>query len=324
MRKVFITAAGGDVGESVLRCLKEEFPDDSFWGCDIKSEIPFESLLDQYMVVPRSDTSQYKEQIMEICLHNEISHFCPTTEAEIVLWNRCRDFFEQNQIALMLNKRSIIEIASSKYKTSEFLNLHHIPSPETYFLEEYQGQLDFPLIVKPDFGRGSHGVYVIRSQRELDIVRERAPERLVVQRYIGLPENEYTVGVFSDGEQIRSAAFRRTLGFDGMSVRIETVVDDALDDIVKRTAKLLKLKGSINIQLRKEHGKYYIFEINPRLSSTVRFRHKLGFKDAAWWLEMLDGEPVTADFKIKEGVIGLRYIDEIILEQNNGTTSANV
>lgn len=315
MRKVFITAVGGDVGGSVLRCLKEEFPNDSFWGCDIKSEIPFASLLDQYIIVPRSNSFQYKNQIMKICQDNGISHFCPMTEAEIILWDRHREFFKQNKIALMLNKRSIIEIASSKYSTSEFLNLHNVSSPRTYFLNEYKGQLDFPLIVKPDFGRGSHGVYVIRNQRDLDIVREKSTERLAVQEYVGSSEDEYTVGVFSDGGQIRSVAFRRTLGFGGMSVRVETVVDEELDDIVKRVAELLELKGSINIQLRKEKGKYYIFEINPRLSSTVRFRHRLGFKDAIWWLEMLDGVSTTADFKINDGVIGLRYIDEMILEQ---------
>ena len=159
---------------------------------------------------------------------------------------------------------------------------------------------------------------MIRDQRDFDIVREKASERLVVQKYVGSSEDEYTVGAFSDGGQIRSVAFRRTLGFGGMSVRVETVVDETLDDIVRRAAELLELKGSINIQLRKENGKYYIFEINPRLSSTVRFRYKLGFKDVIWWLEMLDGVSTTDDFKINDGVIGLRYIDEMILEPNSG------
>ena len=33
------------------------------------------------------------------------------------------------------------------------------------------------------------------------------------------------------------------------------------------------------------NGKPYVFEINPRFSSTVRFRDLFGFKDVLWVLE---------------------------------------
>jgi carbamoyl-phosphate synthase large subunit len=50
-------------------------------------------------------------------------------------------------------------------------------------------------------------------------------------------------------------------------------------------AKALQLRGSINIQLRLRDGYPYIFEINPRFSSTVVARHKLGFSDVLWSLQ---------------------------------------
>ena len=314
MRKVLITAVGGDVAGGIMRCMKEAFPGDVFWGCDIKPEVPFLTLLDRYEIVPRSNTTQYRDKIMELCRDNGITHFCPTTEEEIILGDGLRDFFERHKIALMINKSDLIRIATSKYKTSEFFFYLGIASPKTYLLDAYNGQLAFPVIVKPDYGRGSSGMRMVEDEGTLETIRKTAAETLVVQQYVGSPEKEYTVGVFSDGAQTSSIAFRRTLGPGGMSVRVETVEDEMLKKIAGQVAEALALKGAINIQLRRENGVYYIFEINPRLSSTVRFRHKLGFKDAAWWLELLDGNFSTPDFKVKSGVVGLRYVDEVILE----------
>ena len=49
-------------------------------------------------------------------------------------------------------------------------------------------------------------------------------------------------------------------------------------------ADKLNLVGSINIQLRILNNKATIFEINPRFSSTVLFRHSIGFSDLVWSL----------------------------------------
>jgi carbamoyl-phosphate synthase large subunit len=47
----------------------------------------------------------------------------------------------------------------------------------------------------------------------------------------------------------------------------------------------LDLLGSINIQLRMTGNLPKIFEINPRFSSTVLYRHLFGFEDLIWSIE---------------------------------------
>lgn len=316
MRRILITAVGGDVGGSILASLKDGFPNDSFIGCDIKKEVPFLSLLEAYIVVPCYDAADYAEVIMNICIKMGITHFCPTTEPEILIFNQCRNFFKQNGISLMINNSQIIEVATSKFKTSKYLKQQGILCPETYLGSAYNGELEFPIIIKPDYGRGSTGVTIVKNSAEFQQVKNRMIDNVVVQKYIGSPQDEYTVGVFSNGDQTASIAFLRTLGLGGMSVRVETVCDRALSDIAAKVAAAFQLKGAINIQLRKMDGLYYIFEINPRLSSTVGFRHKMGFQDAVWWIELLDGLTFSPAFRINPGVIGLRYLDEIIFPKD--------
>lgn len=313
MRKILITAVGGDVGSSILASLKDGFPEDLFIGCDVKREVPYLNLLDEYIIVPRYDTANYVETILSICMEKEITHFCPTTEPEIILFDHFRSFFQKNQISLMINNPQIIEIATSKYRTSKFLKQQGILVPDTYLGSAYRDESEYPIIIKPDHGRGSTGVTVVQNDQEFQSIKRSLTDSMVVQKYIGSPQEEYTVGVFSNGKQPISIAFLRTLGPGGMSVRVETVCDSALSDIAVKTATAFHLKGAINIQLRKLNGVYYVFEINPRLSSTVGFRHKMGFTDAVWWVDMLDDVAVPTAFNIEPGIVGLRYVDEVIL-----------
>ena len=57
-----------------------------------------------------------------------------------------------------------------------------------------------------------------------------------------------------------------------------------IEKLLNEIAARLNLCGSINVQLRLRAGVPYVFEINPRFSSTVRFRHQLGFTDVLWAL----------------------------------------
>ena len=57
-----------------------------------------------------------------------------------------------------------------------------------------------------------------------------------------------------------------------------------LKNLLLELADKIDLNGSINVQLKINNKRHAIFEINPRLSSTVMMRHKMGFKDCVWWI----------------------------------------
>ena len=57
-----------------------------------------------------------------------------------------------------------------------------------------------------------------------------------------------------------------------------------INNILKALVKKLNFEGSINVQFKIFKNKIKIFEINPRLSSTVYMRDLIGFKDCYWWI----------------------------------------
>ena len=87
----------------------------------------------------------------------------------------------------------------------------------------------------------------------------------------------------SKNGDISSIQFERELN-GGLTGWAKVISNYDVKSILHKIAENLKLKGSINIQLRLTENGPMIFEINPRFSSTSLMRHNLGFKDVLWSL----------------------------------------
>lgn len=311
---LFITAIGGDIACAALRCICHGYEYNSLIGCDIQEYVQGKKYIDEFIIAPRYNEEAYIEFIKEVCQKFDVTHFLPMTEAEIIIADKNRVFFAENGIKLMINNSKIINIATSKYMTAKFLSQCGINTPETFSYEEYDGQLDYPFIIKANQSCGSKQIKVVTSREEFEQAMKVIKEP-VIQRYIGSVDEEYTMGVFADGHTTKSISFKRKLGFGGMSVYVETVKDKAMEQIAEKISKVLELKGSINVQMRRDMDSYSVFEINPRISSTVGFRHQFGFKDVIWWLNMLDKNLVSFEFEIEPGIVGIRVLAEMIFNK---------
>jgi carbamoyl-phosphate synthase large subunit len=107
----------------------------------------------------------------------------------------------------------------------------------------------------------------------------------VCQEYLDSVNEEFTCAIYRSRQGIvRTIQFRRKLtgGYSSFGV-VENNI--AIESILEKLALLLNLVGSINVQLRMQQGVPKIFEINARFSSTVLFRHMLGFEDLVWSIE---------------------------------------
>lgn len=309
--RILITGTGGDVAAGIVKCILSDMPQAILFSCDIKSIVPFLNHFEKHFIIPRYDSDNYWAVIKKICIECKLTHFFPTTEHEILIADKHRKFFEKMNILPVVNNRMTVEIATSKYKTAAFLRENGICVPDTYLPDELPKHLKYPLIIKPDFGRGASQLFKANNQRELEnaLAVVASP---VIQAHVGTEDKEFTVGVFSDGESTRSISFRRTLGMRNMSVFVEVAQDSRLDAIAHAVSRLFRLKGAFNIQLRYHEEQFHIFEINPRISSTVAFRHQMGFKDVIWWIQTLSGNPIGDFCPVEAGTIGIKVESEQI------------
>ncbi len=309
-KKVLITGVGGDIGQSIIKCLKDIHYNLYLLGCDIDLYAAGKSKLNKFYQVPKaSEFDKYFDVIQKLTEEEKINYILPTTEAEIEFYDNHRDYFDKRNIIIFINNSFIIETFFDKYKTINFLKNNNLPHPRTYLLEDYNDRLAFPFLLKPRRGYGCKGLIVIHDSDELNLYRKRT-KNYVVQEIIGAENEEYTVTVFSTGKESFSIAFRRYLGYGSLTKVAHVIYDEAIKSLVEKIARFSLLKGSLNIQCRKTDAGYIPFEINSRFSSTVYTRHCFGFQDVKWWIDMVKGRKIEYIPQYKEGT-AVRTIGEV-------------
>ncbi len=318
MKKILITAIGGDIGYGVIKALKAGGQDLHIIGCDIKQYNCSLDLVDEFETCPPyTDDGQWTDYMKHMIAEKQVDYFWPVTEPEIRIVNRDPKAFA-NTVVIM-NRPNVLAVAMDKGETARFLMENGVNTPKTWSRIPTEEQ-DYPLIIKEKFGCGSHSVALIHNREELVQAFEEM-ESPIIQECIGNKSEEYTLTVFSDGNVINSIAFRRELGFGGMSRYVELSHDQKLYETGERIARMFDLRGSVNVQLRKQDGEYYVFEINPRISSTVGFRSLLGFYDVAWWMDMVEGKKVEK-YTIPEGEVhGVKTVEEKIFREQGRNLS---
>ena len=305
---VLVTAVGGDIGYSYAKSIaNEEF---RLIGCDMSTlpggQSPFEQVC---QVPPANQPGGYLQAIKEICQDRDVDLIVPISEPEIKAFHEHRKEWLSWKTKVLINNDLILNNFLDKYKTIRFLESIGIRTPKTYLLKDYQGQLDYPMIGKRRNGCGSKNIWKIETDLDLEYLKRKDDGMYLIQEYLGSDGQEYTTGVFSDGDHVSSITFKRRLGLGGLSVEVDLADAPEIDQMAAKLAGATELIGSINIQSRFCDGEYIPFEINPRFSSTLSFRKQFGFADCLWWPRVCLGGTYVYKRQFKSGH-GARFLTE--------------
>lgn len=310
--RFLVTAVNGDIGTAVVKILKDEFPSCYIVGCDIVEYPQSINYIDAFLKVPAYNAPQYLQVVSNICKEYDLHGIIPTFEDEIKFIGKNREVFKNIKVTPFVANDFILNCFESKDSTSDFLTSIHVNVPKTFEDIKTVTNADLPVILKPNMGRGSKGIVIINTAEELEANTHKRWSNYVVQSYVGTMENEYTIPIYSDGKEVRYICYKRKLGLGGASVYVETADFEWLEPLCKKIADTTNLIGCINLQMRVDNGTYYVFEINPRISSTVRFRYLMGYKDLIWWIQAEFYGEISNYKKCKNGLVGVKTVSELI------------
>lgn len=279
INSIIVTGCGGDISIAVGRLLKEEKLANRVIGIDVRKYHAGIAFFDDVYQFPTVRESNYLFLLEQKVKKTSADLVIPITDLELA-------FFAENNIrqignaqVIMPNREAVL-IGLDKLKTYEVLSNAGISMPHTWLVKK-TNRPTLPCVIKKRYGHGGKDFAIIRNQEDL-LYHSKNRENDIWQKYLPNDDAEYTCGLFrnSSGE-IRTFILRRRLlvGLTGEGI-VEEI--DEIKQLLIKVANLLNLNGSINIQLRMTPKGPRIFEINPRFSSTVYFRHLLGFKDVIW------------------------------------------
>lgn len=283
MYNILVTSAGGDIGVNIINILlKSRVEGVKVFAADIKEHIFCEDVVDGFFTLPRTDTAAYADAVAKIIVSCSIDMIIPSSEIDIVWFSANKAKFVQ---AILVNKDEILETFFDKLKTSEVLSSLGINTPKTMNLGGYKGEIGFPAIIKARYSIHGKGFYIVRNEAELyAVVRNLEVEKYIIQKCVGSVDDEYTTAVFGKD----SITFKRNLSY-GMTSYAEIIRFSELERYSSVLTKTLGIHGSINIQSREVDGVFYVFEINPRISSTVFIRDHFNFCDLRLWVNFVAG-----------------------------------
>lgn len=300
MKTILITGAAGDIGRGMSKILNDSPIINKVYGMDINEKFPSHIFYEKFFKAPRVTDAEYIQFIESLISRLNIDVIIPSSEIEIRYFNKNR-ISEISDVPIIMASFNIMDIGFDKLATARFLEKNKLPFPQTVISTE-QNNIKLPCIMKSRFGAGSKGVSIVEEENILEYKRKASGE-FIFQEYIPDEMQEYTCGVFKSRRgQVEIIIFRRELR-GGRTGYGEVVNNESIISIINELVKNIDFIGSINIQLRLKDGVPYIFEINPRFSSTLVFRHMLGFKDLEWSIKESFNNFHEIEY-VEESVIG--------------------
>jgi len=272
----------GDIGQSIYN-ISSSTNNFKIIGFDTKRKELSKKVI--VGVSPTCSSIEFIPWLKNFLDEYNVDFYVPCLEYEM----RALNFSFENEVnakVIWVGKK-IFDMFDDKLIAAKNIREFGLHSPKIYLPDHSVYKVDFPCIVKPRFSSGSKNIFICWNERDFQTAIHLVPDA-IVQEYIEYENNEYTVCVFRSIQfGTRYIMLRRTLerGYTKWAI-VEN--DNIFGEQIVEFANKLNLLGSLNIQIRKRKNIFYVFEVNPRFSSTVHGRHILGFRDFLWSIGICD------------------------------------
>lgn len=315
---VLILGVGGNVSQGILTAIKNSELNCHIIGACISEESLGLYYCDTAYISPYASDPNFVEWVVDICNKEEIDIVFSGVEENVLALEAKRQLFESRTRALFISSsKEQLEIGLSKYRTAKWLQENGCNYPRSADLSN-KAELDnlirevgFPLIAKPNSGKGSQGIFIAHTIEDLNKIEGKD---YCVQELLGDDQSEYTIACYVDkhGNSLPTLTMHRHLKH-GTTFMAEIVQNEAIRKECEKICERFKPKGPFNIQLRMHHGKPVCFELNVRYSGTTPIRARWGYNDVeAMIREYILGEPVVLN-PLKEGKV-YRYYNEAFID----------
>lgn len=282
---------------------------------------------DEYVISPLIYDEVYIDFLLDYCKEKNIKLVIPLFDIDLYILAKNKEKFITNGITLAVSDEKFIKICNDKWLTYNFLKKNNILTPKTFISKEVakeaikDGDLKFPIIVKPRWGMGSLSVYTADNNNELDLFYDKIKrdigksylkyeakqdiERSVIiqEKIIG---DEYSIDIINDFDgNYRNTIIKRKLAMRAGETDIaETVENDSIRNITKKIANLSKHICNLDMDILEENNLYYVLEMNARFGGGYPFSHLSGVNLPLTMINWMNGEETNEN--LLQARIGVR------------------
>lgn len=322
-KRVLVLGAGGNVSQGIIKALRKTNLPIHILGACVSEYSKGLYMCDEGYICPYASEMEFIPWVIDFCNMHDIDIIMTGVEENIIELAKNKDVLKACTKAVFVSSSyNQLLVGQDKFLTCRFLQDKgcNYPPYELWTsmnaTKDFADRVGYPIIAKPRNGKGSKGVFVFRSAR--DVEKQTFYENYVLEKVIGNEETEYTIGCYvdRDGNLQQLIPMRRKL-LHGTTMWAETVQNEKIIDECTKICNAFKPTGPLNIQLRLDsNGTPICFELNVRFSGTTAIRSHFGFQDVkAMILEYCYEEGISECFQITQGEV-FRYDEELYLESD--------
>lgn len=299
----------------LLKYFKDNMNDgDKVVATDMQQSAPALQVADVKVQVPAVYDPEYVNITLEICKEHEIDALISLNDLELPILAVNKARFEALGVKVIVSAPEVIDIAFDKYKTAQWVVSHGLVAPKTYVrLAEVkkalaEGEIEFPLFMKPRWGAGSIGLESISDMEELDVCYNLLMKKIkktilatasVGEEYIIIQEmltgSEFGLDVMNDlcGKNVAVSVKQKLAMRAGETDKAVMVDLPELRDIGKKIGEALKHIGNLDVDImQRADGAYCVLDLNPRFGGGYPFSYEAGVNMPKAIIQWVKGEDV--------------------------------
>ena len=315
---IAVTSSGSAPAVAVIKALKKQ--DEISCRITAMDMDPLSSgnyLADDMTVIPASGASGFIDKVLAACRRRKIQCIIPIIDEELFVFAAAKARFNDAGIKAIVNDAEVIRLAKDKRLAYCFCAQNNILFPRVFSATDIARikAADYPLIIKPNNGRGSLDTAVIKNKNELVFLKGHLNGR-IIQKFIDGPEFTIDIVASPDGFILQAIPRRRLSVKAGMSYKGVTVKSRRLIDYGKKIAALFKINGPANIQCIVNKDKIYLIEVNPKFAAGLPLTVAAGVNLPLILIKSAFGLKVTKkELHFLDGLYMLRFWEEVFIKR---------
>lgn len=291
---------------------------------------------DEKVISPLIYDENYIPFLLDYCKRNSINILISLFDIDLLMLARHKNQFKEIGTKVIVSDPQIVEICNDKWKTYQFLinNGFHAPASFLNVNEVIEkiadGELNYPIVVKPRFGCGSISVAIAYDEEDLVYLTKKAnkeittsylkyesavtEEKVIYQEC--LKGQEYGADIINDLNGVtQNVIVRKKIAMRSGETDIAELVDEpTIKDTLVKLGSVTKHIANMDCDVFLVDGKPFVLEMNARFGGGYPFSHMGGCNLSQAIVSWAEGKEVSKEMiSAKTGITGFKeiYITEI-------------
>lgn len=313
---ILITSAGRRVAlvRAFIKELRQVCPEGRVFCADINTELSAAcQVADGFFNVPRVTDPDYINNLVRICIDNDIKMVVPTIDTELIPLAASKDKFSGRGINCIVSDIELVKACRNKKETNKLFNKLDLD----FAKEQDINNLHYPVFIKPKDGSCSKDIYVVKSEGDFNSDYFTNSNFMVLEYLDPKCHTEFTLDIYFNKEsEISCIVPRQRIETRGGEISKGITKKNFLIDYIKE--KLSPINGfygcvTMQVFVRNETNYVYAIEINPRFGGGYPLSYNSGANYPKWLIEeYFLNKKIDYFSGWEDKLLMLRYDDEIL------------